>query len=57
MPFQFDLSLTKSNLFYIGCVSFELPSLFIHYPIFNHFNPALYTVYYPEQQRNRCITM
>ena len=40
MKFQFDLPLVKSNLFDLSFVSFELPS-FIHYPIFNHFNPAL----------------
>lgn len=49
MIFQFGLFLAKSNLFYVCSVSFELASRVIHYPIFNHFSPALYIVLHHEQ--------
>jgi len=49
MIFQFGLSFAKSNLFGVCSVSSESSSPFIHYPIFNHFSPALYLVFHHEQ--------
>ena len=44
-----DMSLAKSNLFDFCSVPWEPSPPFIHYPIFNHFSPALYIVFIHEQ--------
>lgn len=45
MIFHFHLPLDKSNLLRVCSVSFGSPSFFIHYPIVNHFSPALYIIF------------